>query len=117
MDEAQILATTYKDKLTAYRPTSYIDPDTEETRSQGAIVYEDEPCALSQSKNDVSERAGGAYEKAQNYMMFTRSAIRLQENDHVMVITEAGELYEGRSGRSMVYTSHSETPLKVEGIV
>lgn len=116
MDEAKILAATYKDKAFVYRLESYQD-EAGETKERKKLVYENIPCAISQSKNDVPERGEGVFPRAQEYVLFTCPDIRIGENDYVQVITEAGERYEGRSGKTFVYpASHGETKLKVEGI-
>ncbi len=116
MNEAEILAKTYKDQLTVSRYYSYEDETTKEKKEGKKIVYASVPCALSQSKNATPARAGVLFQKDAEYILFTMPDIRIEENDCAEIVTQAGESIRGRTGRTFVYAgSHGETKIKIEG--
>ncbi len=72
---------------------------------------------MSQSKNEVPTRGETTFRKSEEYALFTTPDIRMEADDKAEVVTEAGELYFGRTGRTLVYAdSHGETKMQVEGI-
>ncbi len=117
MNEAAVLAKTYHDRLTVFRYVSHTDGDTGETKEAESVIYKSVPCALSQSKNEVPVREGVTFPKDAGHVLFTMPDIRMEENDRAEVVTQAGESYKGRTGRTFVYAgSHGETRMKIEGI-
>lgn len=49
------------------------------------------------------------------HVIFAAPDIRMVDMDRVMVTTEAGQVFRGRTGRTFVYAgSHGETPLYIE---
>lgn len=117
MGEVQILASTYMDKVTVYRNETVIDPETEESREQEIQIYERKACALSSPQNDVPARGSVTFQKEEGYVLFTMPDVRMEANDRVIIETEAGETYRGRTGRTLVYAhSHGETKVLMEGI-
>lgn len=116
MNEAAVLAKTYHDWLTVCRYYSYEDETTKETKEGEKTVYKSVPCALSQSKNEIPARAGVVFQKDAECILFTMPDIRMEENDCAEIVTQAGEFFRGRTGRTFVYAgSHGETKLKIEG--
>ncbi len=116
MSEAEILARTYHDRLTVSRYYSYKDETTGETKEGKGMVYESAPCALSQSKNEAPDREGVVFRKNAGYVLFAMPDIRLEENDCAEVVTQAGEHFRGRTGKTFVYAgSHGETKMTIEG--
>lgn len=117
MNEAEILESTYYDSLTVFRKETYIDKNTRESKERETMVYDAIPCALSQSKNDVPLREDVKFEKSEEYVLFTNPAIRMEADDRAVILTQTGESYEGRTGRTLVYaSSHGETKIQIEGI-
>lgn len=116
MSEVQILQETYQDRVSVYRKVHEVDGNIGETREREKLIYDEKPCALSQSKAGAPVRNGATSAVDQDYVIFTDPSVRILDNDRVTVVTEAGERYEGRTGRTFVYArSHGETKLKVEG--
>ena len=117
MNEAEALAMTYHDRLTVSRFVSRTDGGTGETKEEKTIVYESVPCALSQSKNEVPMREGVTFRKDAEHVLFTMPDIRMEPNDWAEVVTQAGDFYAGRTGKTFVYAgSHGETRMRTEGI-
>lgn len=114
--EASILARTYRDRLTVTRKRTETDPDTLESVEKPYVVYEDIPCALSQSGGSVPERQEFHSEKKREPVIFTLPDVFLQDNDMALIITEAGQTFRGRTGHTFGYISHGETPFTVEGL-
>lgn len=115
MNEEKILAKTYKDAVSVYRLEHYMDPDTEESKEREVLVYDAEPCAISEVKSNVSTQNGITSSVEQDYVVFASPAIRMLDNDRVIIITAAGDRYIGRAGRTFVHAlSHGATEIKVE---
>lgn len=115
MKEAKILEKTYKDKLTVFRQESYINKETGESKEREIALYKDIPCALSQSKSNIPKREEQSSLSSNEYMIYTAPEVMLFDNDHVLITTAAGLVYDGLSGRTFIYPeSHGETKLIVE---
>lgn len=112
--ESELLARTFKDRLTVYRMELVRDPKTQGTVERESIVYEDIVCALSQGSNSTPEREEFHSDTQQSYVLFTMPGIELKDNDKAVVTTEAGQTFEGFTGRTFGYISHGETPFKTE---
>lgn len=108
-NEAEILAQTYRDRMTVKRSIPEIDPETQESRMVLQTVYEEEPCALSQKTNNKPERKEAYSEASMEAVIFTRPGVLLEDNDVVELSTEAGQLLRGKSGKTFGYVSHGET--------
>lgn len=107
--EAEILAQTYRDRMTVKRSVPEIDPETQESRMVLQTVYEEEPCALSQKANNKPERKDAHSEASMEAVIFSKPGISLEDNDVVELRTEAGQLLQGKSGKTFGYVSHGET--------
>ena len=114
--ESKILKETFRDQLTATRKQAGTDPDTQETVFQDVMVFENIPCALSNSSGDAPERTEKVSVQSRDMVIFTLPGVFLQANDKVTVTTEAGQIYKGRTGRTFGYISHGETPFLVEDL-
>lgn len=104
---------TYWDRLTVRRKKIQTDPQTGESSFTETEVYVSIPCALSRSNAQAGEQETIASRTSNEYVIFADPEIRLLENDYAIVETEAGEVYEGRTGRTYVAGSHGETVLKI----
>lgn len=113
-NEAEILAQTYRDRMTVKRSVPETDPVTQESRMVLQVVYEEEPCALSQKSNNKPERQEAHSEASMEAVIFSRPSIFLEDNDVVELLTEAGQLLRGKSGKTFGYVSHGETTFYVE---
>lgn len=114
--EAKILAKTFRDRLSVYRKHPERDPKTQATVEVETTVYEDIICALSQKNNGVPERQEFHSETKRDHTIFTTPGIELLDNDRAVIHTEAGQIFEGTTGKTFGYVSHGETPFSVEEI-
>lgn len=112
--EAEILAKTYRDQMTVKRSVPETDPVTQESRMVMQVVYEREPCALSQKSNNKPERQEAHSEASMEAVIFSKPGIFLEDNDVVELRTEAGQLLQGKSGKTFGYVSHGESTFYVE---
>lgn len=112
--EADVLAGTFRDKLSVCRTRRVRDPETEGTVEKEVTVYEEIPCALSQKANDTPQRQEFHSEKKQTHMIFTPPGIELLDKDRAVVVTEAGQRFTGTTGRTFGYISHGETAFTAE---
>lgn len=117
--EAKILAATYHDRMTVTRRNHVKNEKTHETEPQEETVYEGVRCALSMSGNNAPQKDNENNRRTVNssYTIFSLPGIWCRAGDLVEVVTEEGQTYRGRVGRSMRYPSHTETPMEVEGVV
>lgn len=117
--EAEILAKTYKDRMTVSRKVPETDEDTQETVMKDVPVHEDVKCALSTSglqapqKDDENHR----HTTEDNFIIFAMPEILCEAGDKAVIVTKVGQTYIGTCGRSMGYESHSETPFIIERVV
>lgn len=115
--EKRILEKTYHDRLDVYRYRLVRDRESGETLQERVPVYQDRMCALSLSGNGAPEKGDTADTVSSEGTLFADPGIRMQEKDLAVVRTAAGQVYEGRTGRTYVVMSHGETPLKIEKVV
>lgn len=114
--EAEILAKTFRDRLTVYRKKKVKDPKTLQTLEKEAAVYEGIPCALSKGSNNKPDRQEFHSEKQFESVIFTKPGIEMIDHDRAVVVTEAGQTFQGITGRTFGYISHGETPFSTEGL-
>ncbi len=114
--EAKILEKTYKDRLTVYRKKMGVNPDTLESRETEKAVYEEIKCALSQKNSSVPEQQEFYSKKQRSMVIFTSPGVFIQDNDRAVIQTEAGQLFQGKTGKTFAYSSHGETPFMPEGV-
>ena len=112
---AEILRRTYRDKLTVVRGTPGVDESGESIRKE-TVVYDNVPCALSKGSSSLKREDNRRASDAE-HVVFAAPDIRMEEMDRVTVVTQAGQAYRGRSGRTFSYAgSHGETPFYIEGM-
>lgn len=113
MNEAEILALTYYDKMNVYRPFKDVLPTGESIFKKGLDgkkVYTDVPCALSSysggknSRNDVNVRVES------DYKLFYSSQIVIEKNDTIECMHE-GSRYILIAGKQYTLPSHAELPV------
>lgn len=110
----EILRKTYWDRLTVVRGSPGVDESGESIRRE-TVVYDEIPCALSQNSTGSPKREDNRRVSDTEHVIFAAPDIRMEEMDRVTVVTEAGQVYRGRSGRTFVYDgSHGETPFNIE---
>lgn len=112
--EAEILARTFRDRLTVKRFRWQTNPETQESEQVEEVVYDGIRCALSQSSNNKPERQTNYSTAERESVLFTETGIMLEDNDIAIVTTEAGPVYQGKTGRTFMYISHGETPFAAE---
>ncbi|MCI9097943.1 MAG: hypothetical protein HFI95_17565 [Lachnospiraceae bacterium] len=114
--EAEILARTFRDRMSVYRKEMRVNPETKESREVEIPVYENVICALSLGSMDVPQRKEFHGEKQMGAVIFTPPGIFLKDNDRAAITTQAGQSFSGRTGRTFAYISHGETPFDPEAV-
>lgn len=112
--EANVLAKTFRDRMSVYRTRRVRDPETQGTVEKEVTVYEDIPCALSQKASDMPQRQEFHSEKKRTHTIFTLPGVELLDKDRAVIITDAGQHFTGTTGRTFGYISHGETPFAAE---
>lgn len=111
---AEILRKTYRDKLTVVRGSPGVDESGESIRKE-TVIYDNVPCALSQNSTGSPKREDNRRVSDAEHVIFAAPDIRMEEMDKVIIATEAGPVYRGRTGRTFAYAgSHGETPFYIE---
>lgn len=113
MTEADILAGTYGDSVTVYRPfkSSLENGETIfQTGIKGLKVYEEIPCALSSHSGGQTEQSTSTASAATEYNLFVRPEIDIRPNDH-LVILRLGETLHMVAGRAERQPSHNNIPV------
>lgn len=114
MNEADILATTYEDKVTIYRAFKDILPSGEsvfKSGLEGKIVYENVDCALSTHTGGKLEQSSSTAKADTTFCLFTRPEVEIQANDF-LVITHLGKQIEAVAGFPECMQSHNNIPIK-----
>lgn len=114
MNEKEILARTYKDSLTVYRSQMTIDEETKESITKEVLIYDSAKCALSLSNNSAPDREDFTSKVENEHKLFTMPDIEMLSGDKAVIVTEAGQLYEGITSKTHIYKSHGETTFKIE---
>lgn len=115
-NEAEILARTFVDRLIVKRSRWILNPETQESEEVFDIIYEDIPCAYSQASNSIPDRRENHSIASRESVIFTAPGILILDNDIAIITTEAGPVYQGKTGKTFAYISHGETPFAVEAI-
>ncbi len=117
MTEADILATTYEDKCTIYRPFKDTLPSGESIFKKGAEgrrVYEIEiECALSSQSGGKLNQTASTAKTPTEYCLFTRPEIDIQPNDY-LVIQHLQKKITALAGLPDRQPSHNNVPLKLD---
>lgn len=116
MTEADILAMTYGDRCTVYRPVKETLPSGESVFRkglEGRAVYEDIPCALSSPSGGRPARSQTVVRTDTDYLLFVRPEVDIQPGDTVAV-TRQGKRTVALAGLADRQPSHNNVPLKAE---
>lgn len=116
MTEADILATTYFDSCTVYRPGKVTLPTGESAFKHGldgCRMYEDVPCALSSPSGGKLAQGKATAKIDTDYLLFTRPEVDIQPGDTVVVTGVNGRRVEAVAGLSDWKPSHNNVPLKL----
>lgn len=113
MTEADILALTYTDTCTVYRPCKVILDTGESTWRKGLegdAVYTGVPCALSSPSGGKLQQGTVASKTPMDYLLFTRPEIDIAPGDTV-VVRHLGQDVITCAGLPERQPSHNNTPL------
>ncbi len=114
MTEAEILATTYYDKMNVYRPFKDTLPETGESvfcdGLEGKKIYSDIACALSSFSGGKASMRVSSVRVESDYKLFYDSSIHIEKND-VVECWHEGRYYILRAGKEMPFSSHCELPV------
>lgn len=116
MNEADILALTYEDKVTVYRAFKKILPTGESVFKkdlEGEVIYLDKECALSSQSGGKLSQTASIAKIPTEYSLFTRPEIDIQPNDYLVVL-HLGKSIVAIAGLAARLTSHNNIPLKLE---
>lgn len=115
MTEADILAMTYDDMCTVYRPFKDNLNNAEtilKTGVNGKIVYENVPCALSSQSGGKLQQSNTVAKVPCDYLLFVRPEIDIQPSDTV-VVTHLHKNIVANAGLADRLLSHNNVPLKL----
>lgn len=120
MTEADILASTYEDRVTVYRPFTDVLPNGKSIFKKGLdgkVVYEEQDCALSTHTGGKLEQSKSTAKTDTAFCLFTRPEIDILPNDF-LEITHQGKRIEAVAGFPERMKSHNNIPIRLEsGIV
>ena len=117
MTEADILATTYEDTVTVYRPFKDVLPDGESifrAGTEGRVVYENMECALSTHTGGELKQSKSTAKTETKYSLFTRPEVDIQENDCLVIVLGcSGKRIEAVAGFPEFMKSHNNIPVQL----
>ncbi len=116
MREADILAMTYYDQVTVYRPVKSQLSNGEtvfKKRDEGQKVYEDIPCALSTHTGGEINREMPTASIPTQYSLFVRPEVEIEPNDY-LEITCRGKVTRAVAGNAERQPSHNQVPLVLD---
>lgn len=111
--EADILATTYGDACTVYRPAKRMLPNLETVIRDGLdgeIVMSGVPCALSSPSGGKLQHGEATSDVKTDYLLFVRPEVDIHPGDTVLV-TRLGRTYRTVAGKPERQPSHNNIPL------
>lgn len=114
MTEAEILETTYFDKMNVYRPFKDTLPTGESVFKDGLNgkkIYSDISCALSSYSGGKSNRNEISVENKSEYKLFFNPKYMIEKNDVIECFHE-GMRYILQAGKQYNLPSHAELPVK-----
>ena len=119
MSEADILALTYEDTVTVYRPVKDCHEGESRFRSgsDGDIVYENIACALSTHAGGKLEQSRSTARTAVTYSLFVRPEIDIQPNDYLVILQQGRKKVTAKAGHPDCKLSHNNIPLVLESEV
>ena len=115
MNEADLLATTYNDTCTVYRPGKVVLPSGESVFKkglEGQVVYENIPCALSSPTGGKLAKGQATAKVDTDFLLFVRPEVDTQAGDTVLV-TRLGKQTAGLAGLPDRQLSQNNSPLKL----
>lgn len=112
MTEADILATTYDDTVTVYRPFKDTLPGGESVFKR-KIVYENVECALSTHSGGKLNQTKSTAKTDTEFCLFTRPETDIQPNDSLEII-HLGKLVRAVAGYPDRMGSHNNIPIRLE---
>lgn len=115
MTEVEILAATYWDTVTVYRPFKDVLENGESVFKNGYdghMVYRDVACALSTHNGGELKQSASTATADTSYQLFTRPEIDIQENDF-LVICRLGKTVEALAGAAERHPSHNNNPIRL----
>lgn len=116
MSEADILAMTYWDSVTIYRPFKGQLENGEtvfKKKLDGRKIYENIPCALSTHTGGSLNREMPAGSVSTQYRLFVRPEVEIEPNDY-LEITSRGKTTKALAGLAERQPSHNNIPLIME---
>ena len=116
MQEADILAETYWDTVTGYRPFKDTLPSGEsvfKSGTEGKMMYQDVPCALSSHSGGALAQSSSTASVDTSYSLFVRPEIDILENDF-LVISRLGKVIEALAGAAERQPSHNNVPVRLD---
>ena len=109
MTEADILAGTYDDLCSVYRPCKSLKNDGE-TEQERQLVYADLPCSLSRPSGGKRQREQPVAKAGVDYTLFVRPEVEILPGD-LLEVRQQGRTIRGVAGRAFFYPSHNEIPV------
>lgn len=116
MSEADILALTYEDTVTVYRPFKDVLQTGESVfkdGSEGKVIYSHAACALSGQSGGKLNRTASTAKTPAEYCLFTHPEVDIQPNDY-LVIHHLKKEITALPGLAERFASHNNIPLKIE---
>lgn len=116
MREADILAMTYWDRASVYRPFKGRLENGETVfyrKADGRKVYENIPCALSTHTGGSLAKELPAGSVPTQYRLFVRPEVEIEPNDY-LEITSRGKVTRAMAGLAERQPSHNNIPLVLE---
>ena len=116
MTEADILASTYTDACTVYRPQKVEQPSGESVFKkglEGQVVYKDIPCALSSPAGGKLSQSKTTASVDTDFSLFVRPEADIQPGDTVQVV-RLGKAFVCGAGLAERHPSHNNIPLKLQ---
>ena len=116
MSEADILASTYTDACTVYRPQKVEQPSGESVFKkglEGQVVYKDIPCALSSPAGGKLSQSKTTASVDTDFSLFVRPEVDIQPGDTVRVV-RLGKAFVCGAGLAERHPSHNNIPLKLQ---
>ena len=116
MTEADILASTYTDACTVYRPQKVEQPSGESVFKkglEGQVVYKGIPCALSSPSGGKLNQSQTTASLDTDFLLFVRPEVDIQPGDTVKVVRLGKEFICG-AGLAERHPSHNNVPLKLQ---
>lgn len=115
MTEADILATTYFDLVTVYRPFKEVLESGEsvfKSGEEGRKVYEDIKCALSTKTGGKLFQSNSVAVIDADYILFVRPEVEIEPNDFLIVKVKNKEI-KLIAGKIDYKESHNNIPVRL----